>query len=147
MYQAQFHFHPSFSKRSTRSKGFDVGVARGTLTIASRRCNSHSLIFLISSTQQLTLRPKIQRHFVVLWFCASVMRCQVCTHSSSPLVPNNFHWLHVGEYQRRYGQKFIAYSLYVTLRYIYLVSLYLGQLIVWRGGESVLVCLGIFPLS
>ena len=46
--------HPSLSKRSRRSKGFDVGLAhgpdvKGTIpTIASRQCNSHSLVLLIA---------------------------------------------------------------------------------------------------
>ena len=51
-----FHFHPSLSKRSRRSKSFDVVVAhgrdvKGTVTIASRRCNLRSLLFLIAFAQ------------------------------------------------------------------------------------------------
>ena len=45
---AQFNFRPSLSKRSGASKGFNVGVSRGpdvkgTPTITSRQCNTHSL--------------------------------------------------------------------------------------------------------
>ena len=52
---------------SGRSKGFDAGVGSGLdgigiLTIGSRRCNSRSLIFLIVSTQRVTLRP-VYKHF------------------------------------------------------------------------------------
>ena len=53
-----------------------MGVARGPnakdiLTIAPRQCHSHSLIFLIDSTQPMILRPSIRGHLVVLWFFSS----------------------------------------------------------------------------
>ena len=84
-----------------------VGVAHGPIvkgisTIASRQCNSHSLIFLIASTQRVILRLSIPKRLVVLWFSGSVEGeaewCR-CVHiHRPPSVPENFHWLHVGEY-------------------------------------------------
>ena len=55
------------------SKDFDVGVTRGydvkdIMTIASTRCNSHSLILLFAFAQQVTSRPDIRGRLVVLWF-------------------------------------------------------------------------------
>ena len=122
--QAQFHFHPSRSKRSGRSKGFDVGVARGpnvkgTPTIACRSCNSRSLIFLIASTPRVTLRPDIRGHLVVLWFPTSTRGRSSCAHSSSPPVPENFHWMLVNI--RKFMVNIVlhvAYSLYVVLALI-----------------------------
>ena len=72
-----FHFHPSLSKRSGRSKGFGAGVTRGpdvegAPTMASRRCSSRSLIFLIASTpRRVALKPDIRGRLVLLWFSAS----------------------------------------------------------------------------
>ena len=102
-----FHFHPSLSKRSGSSKGFDAGVTRGPdveggPTMASRRCSSRSLIFLIASKpRRVALKPDIRGQLgssLVLRFIKKEGRVvQVCLHSLSPPAPEKLHLLHVGE--------------------------------------------------
>ena len=75
-----------------------MGVAsgpdgKGIPTIASRQCNSHSLIFLIASTQRVILRLSIPKRLVVLWFSGSVegeaewCRCVHHVHRPPSLCP------------------------------------------------------------
>ena len=82
-----------------------MGVTRGpgvedTSTMCSERCSSLSLIFLIASTpHRVALKLDIRGRLV--WFFASSRKRPsgaVCPHSSSPLVLQKLHLLHVGEY-------------------------------------------------
>ena len=71
----------------------------GILTIASRRGNSCSLIFLMFSARQpLTLKLDIRGCLIVLWFsCLTRERPWPC--SWFPLLLEIFQWLCVVEYR------------------------------------------------